>query len=278
MKKATLLLFLILCSISAFAHPGIGLVYDGDRTIYYTDLTHIWKLDTETGEASIFIENIHSHELWLDESGALFGEHYWYDEPNQVFRHYIWMANSDGEFSKISETITGENEHFSFVRNSIDQSFRLLRTANAFEIIQIDSASSTTIGEFSFNDPSWIFFSDSDHILIADYPSIYSFAVSSKILRTLADDLTQSKLPFSLQDEHHHIYGIWQDGQSNTYVALFGGRQVVKIDSDFNQETVYNSSFFWSPVNGLFDKNDNLWLMESTFRGAARVRKVQLEG
>ena len=69
MKIIRVLLFISLFPISFYAHPGIGLVHDGERTIYYTDLVHIWKLDTESGEATIFLEGIHSHELWLDDNG-----------------------------------------------------------------------------------------------------------------------------------------------------------------------------------------------------------------
>jgi hypothetical protein len=64
-------------------------VYDGKNTIYYSDLNHIWKLDTNTGLAIIYKENIHSHQLFLDKQGNLYGEHYWYLEPEGKFQNYI---------------------------------------------------------------------------------------------------------------------------------------------------------------------------------------------
>jgi hypothetical protein len=85
------LLIWLFCSIYyiARAHPPIGLVYDGKNTIYYSDLNHIWKLDTNTGLAIIYKENIHSHQLFLDKQGNLYGEHYWYLEPEGKFQNYI---------------------------------------------------------------------------------------------------------------------------------------------------------------------------------------------
>ena len=87
----------------SIAHPGIGLVYDGDRTIYYTDLTHIWKLDIENGEREIAVSDVHSHELCLDQDGNLYGEHYWYDADHQIFKNYLWKLSKRGVFSKIRE-------------------------------------------------------------------------------------------------------------------------------------------------------------------------------
>ncbi len=268
--------FVFILTFSVQAHPGIGLVYDGNSTIYYTDLNHIWKLDTETGETSIFLKNIHSHELWLDDDGSLYGEHYWYDEPNQVFKHYIWMATSDGKLSRITDTIVGENDHFSFVRNSRDQSFRFVRSTTGFDIIQMDSTSDGLITTIDLHDPAWMFIHESSNLFVADYPSLHLISLNDTSHTILSDNLTDASFPFSFQNNHHHIYGVWTDADSNVYVALYGGRKVVRIDENLNQETVLKTSLFWSPINGVFDSENNLWLMEASLLGKVRIRKATI--
>lgn len=278
MKLIRVLLFILLFPLSTEAHPGIGLVYDGKHTMYYTDLVHIWKMDTNSGEASIFLENIHSHELWLDDNDTLYGEHYWYDESVQVFKHYIWMAKPDADFSKISETHVGENDHFSFVRESLNSSYRLTTGSSKFELIHINNDSTSILAKLDFIDPSWLYLTSDSNVFIVDYPSLHSISLKDSSITQWSEDLSYSSLPFSLQDNHHHIYGVWQDINSNIYVALFGGRKVVRIDSSLNQKTVIKTSFFWSPINGVFDSNNDLWLLEASMRGKVRLRKVALNG
>jgi hypothetical protein len=282
MKFLRVVFFVLLIPISSYAHPGIGLVYDGDQTIYYTDLVHIWKLNTITGEASIFLENLHSHELWLDEDGSLYGEHYWYDQSNEVFKHYIWMATPDGQLNKISETIEGENDHFSFVRESISESYLTRPIDSYHELIRTDSNSIVVFPDFTLQNPEWMYQSSDSSVYILDRDferdvvQLNKVNFRSSTLDVLSQNLKIGKFPFSMLDHHSSVYGIWEDDQSNIYVALYGGRQVVQIDQDLNQETVFKSSFFWSPVNGVFDSNNNLWVMEASIRGKVRVRKVTL--
>lgn len=283
MNSFRVLILSLLMPLSIHAHPGIGLVYDGESTIYYTDLVHIWKMDTQSGEASIFLENIHSHELWLDIDGSLYGEHYWYDESNQVFKHYIWMATTDGELTKISDTIVGENDHFSFIRENQYTSYSFSPFNSDFQFIKEISDSIKVFIATTLTNPGWMYLAQDSSIILSNRTSdnanqILSINLSNGNTKTLADNITISKLPFSFLDDSHQVFGIWQDDQANIYVALYGGRQVVRIDHEMNQETVLESSFFWSPVNGVFDSNNDLWLMEASLRGKVRVRKVSLIG
>ena len=41
------------------AHPGIGIVMDSQGNVFYTDLTHVWKIDP-AGERTIAVENVQS--------------------------------------------------------------------------------------------------------------------------------------------------------------------------------------------------------------------------
>ena len=125
-----------------FAHPGIGLVYDGHRYIYYTDLNHIWKLNTDSGEHEIVVQDVHSHELFLDKTGNLFGEHYWYDATAQSFKNYIWKLDSKNNFSIIRKEISGENTDFGFIRDSLLRSYSIEKTKGQFSIIRKDSTHS----------------------------------------------------------------------------------------------------------------------------------------
>ncbi len=259
--------------MEALAHPGIGLVYDGKKTIYFTDLVHVWKLDITTGEPEIFLENIHTHELYLDPQGHLYGEHYWYVESEGKFKNYIWKADEKGILTKIIEDRYDENNDFSFVRNNRFESFEIRKTADNYEIIKSDSVTETVLHQAKLKHPTWKYLTKKEELLFIDYPSLYLANSSDMVL--LESDISSSRFPFSLQSENHSIYGVWTDQNENIYVALYGGRQVIKIDKEGYMNRILTSSFLWSPVNGVFDKNEDLWLMECRIGGEIRVRKIE---
>ncbi len=283
MKRILLtLLLVVLAQTILVAHPGIGLVFDGKQTIYYTDLEHIWAVDTKNGVSTIFIENVHSHELWLDENGNLFGEHYWFDEQNNVFKHYIWRSSPEGELEKISDTKIGENDHFSFVRQSFEVSYSMKEEDNFISIEKTTPDTSFTITTLELAKPSWLFLLNDSTLLLSGLNKIerkkplYQLNLVNNELKILLNDLSGSSFPFSLQDDAHHVYGIWEDDLSNKYVALYGARRVIRINSANTIEQVLKTSFFWSPVNGVFDSDNKFWLLESSLTGNVRIRNVEL--
>lgn len=265
---------LSLCFLFIQAHPGIGLVYDGDHTIFYTDLNHVWQLDTHTGQSRIYVENVHSHELALDAVGNLYGEHFWYVESQDVFKNYIWRVDAMGNFQKIRQEQPGENLDFSFVRDHAFTSYTLRARNDLFEIVKKDSGSYAVWHEIELGIPGWGYVTQNGDFLFSDYPRIY--AANAEEVKVIAEDLSASRIPFSLQDKTHHIYGIWTDQAGLVYAALYGGRQVVRIDAGGTPVRVLSTGPLWSPVNGLFDKDKQLWLLEARMDGAVRLRKIEM--
>jgi hypothetical protein len=50
---------------TAAAHPGIGIVMDSRGNVFYTDLSHVWKVEPG-GAKSIAVRGVHTHELYID--------------------------------------------------------------------------------------------------------------------------------------------------------------------------------------------------------------------
>lgn len=273
MKEICISIFLTLSFLKIDAHPGVGLVYDGKETIYYTDLDQVWKLDINTGIAEIYVPNVHTHELFLDQNSNLFGEHYWYIASEEKFKHFIWKVDANGTFQKIRQDQYGENNDFSFVRDDAFASFEIRQGKDHFEIIKKDSLSETILQRAALNQPTWKYLKNSEELLFIDYPAIYS--AQKTRLEIVAKDVSSKRFPFSTQSNNHNIYGIWTDKNDHIYVAIYGGRVVKKIDRNGNANSIIKSSLLWSPVNGVFDKDGNLWLMECKIGGKIRVRKIE---
>lgn len=272
MKSLYLTFILILTFGYTTAHPGIGIVYDGNETVYFTDLSHVWKINVSTGVKEIALENIHTHELFLDEKGTLYGEHYWYVANEQKFKNYIWCLTKSGHFRKIRSDQYGENTDFGFVRDASFASYEIHQKKRSYHIVKKDSSSKALLHSQTLKKPTWKYLTKNNQLLFVDYPKIYSF--ENQELKEIVTNISSLRFPFSIQGDDHNIYGIWQDRTENFYVAIYGGREVKKIDQNGTVSRVLKTDFFWSPINGVFDNEQNLWLMESSLNGTTRVRKI----
>ncbi len=263
---------LCLLAICLHAHPGIGLVYDGDQTIYYTDLDRVWELNITNGERRVAVDDVHTHELVLDSNGNLYGEHYWYDESEQLFKYRIWKLNPHGVLAQIGDDRTGENTEFGFVRDSDFAMYQILSANGGHHITRSDSTTQTTLHRSSFENPGWPYLAGDSSLYFTDKDVLYK--LSGNQLSQLASGLISSRIPFAVQDKKHSLFGIWTDLNKNIYVAVYRGRMVRRISSAGQVTTTLTTGFFWSPLNGVFDNNGDLWLLEGSLFGKVRIRKI----
>lgn len=272
-----LFIFVILCLYASKikAHPGIALVYDKKHTVYFTDLEHVWKVDTRTGTSEIFIRDIHTHELYLDQNGLLYGEHYWYKASEEIFMHYIWRSDSTGNIQIILPEIEGENDRFSFVRNQFAEPIEIIARDGNHDIVHTIGDSTITWHTLELNNPGWRFLTHNNEFVITDYPAVYGATQDS--LWLITDRIRDKRFPFSIQSDDHSLYGIWEDRAHNLYIAAYGGRSIFKILPSGHHRRILTTGFLWSPLNGVFDQDENLWLLESNMFGEARVRKILKE-
>ena len=83
MRALIVVLTFLIGSTIAFAHTGIGIVMDKHGNVYYTDLKQIWKISPD-GTKRIVVPNVHTHELYLDSLGNLYGEHLRYEGEQPI--------------------------------------------------------------------------------------------------------------------------------------------------------------------------------------------------
>jgi len=72
--------------------------------------------------------------------------------------------------------------------------------------------------------------------------------------------------------------GVWTGPAGAVYVAVFGGGMVKRIARDGTVEVVARSPAFWGPTGGLVAPDGALWLLESSFTNAVRVRRISRDG
>jgi len=70
------------------------------------------------------------------------------------------------------------------------------------------------------------------------------------------------------------LWGVWQDFESNVYVAVFNEKVIKKIDKNGEVTKVYKSEKGWAPAHGLFDNNNHLWVLEWSDKNEVRAAMI----
>lgn len=269
--------FLFIATISA--HPGIGIVMDNDGNVFYTDLTHVWKISPE-GTRTIAVKNVHTHELYLDSNGDLYGSHEWYEgEATDKWGNYVWCLRKDGVFEKVIPDVEGFLDNTTLIRDAEGNSYWSKKSGNGEVLMkQTLNGSNYKLSEHLFTDIRWIHYSKIDnHIYVVDQLAVKKITPSGIVL-ILADDLKEDKPSFEGVADRHYLFGIWTSSNNNVYIASYGASKVKKISAAGKVSTIFVSEEGWSPCGGMIDKNGIMWIMEFSSRNSTRVRKLVPNG
>lgn len=90
----------LLFASPAVAHPPRGIAVAEDGRVYFSDLERIWSI-APNGRMMVIRRSVgaHTHELFLDAGGHLFGEDSFYDPATRRYRAALWMIAPDGSYS-----------------------------------------------------------------------------------------------------------------------------------------------------------------------------------
>ena len=272
---------LLLLGSSALAHPGIGIVMDSRGNVYYTDLKQVWKI-TREGKKTIAVPGVHTHELYLDAHDNLYGEHLWYEgEATKKWGHRVWRLSPDGKLSDIIPARTGfrdDYEDCSFVRDRAGNMYWAARGAHTIIRKCAPGGNPTDLTHGAeFRDVRWMTVSADGVVYLVDGADLRRVAPDGTVV-TVASGLKERAYTQLFVNEPHVLMGLWLDGQQNVHLAVYGARLVKKITPAGLVSVAARSSFPWSPTGGMFAPNGDLWLLEYSITGAARVRRIAKDG
>lgn len=290
-----LLLQLALLTATAFAHPGIGIVVDQAGNVYYTDLKQVWRMDPR-GVKTVVVPGVHTHELYLDAEGNLFGEHLWYTGPQDgsgTWHFRIWKRTPDGRVADVVPATDGFRKRVSLVRDSAGNMYAAGESeaeSTRVSVRRIDAQGRSTRlarggpafadgtgAAAGFRDIRWMAVGADQKLYVVDGPALRRVNPATGTVTTLARDLTEFT-PNPLQwDSRHALMGLTADAQGNVYVAHHQGGKVKKVGRD-GQVTVFDrSSGKWSPTGvALAPNGDKAYILEYGGLFDVRVRVVTL--
>lgn len=269
----------LLAANLSLAHPGIGIVMDSKGTVFYTDLSHVWKI-TPDGTHTKSVSNVHTHELYLDQNDNLYGMHEWYEgEATDVWKHYTWCLDRNGTLERTSPVISGAIVNHKLVVDSFGNSYFSKPTGDNELLMQ--ETSTEKIRQFSnhqFKDIRWLHIpATGESVYVVDMLSVLKVLPNGKV-ELLAENLKSYQSHVNSIADRHYIMGVWCDATANVYVAVFGERKVIRIRSDGTVQHYLEADKGWAPTGGVFAKDGSLWLLEYATNNKVRVRKITPSG
>ena len=266
---------LLAIASSLSAHPGVGIVVDEHGNVYYTDLEQVWRV-SPGGVPTVAMPNVHTHELWLDREGNLFGEHLWYEgDATKKWGHRVWRRSPNGVVSDVYGPREGFRTDYSFVRDGAGAmySFEPRERTVLFRKRTADGVASTLAECRVCRDVRWMTAAPDGTLYFVDRTDLYEISPAGA-LRLRARGPGRRTLTRPQAGDRHIVMGLWTDGARNVYAAVYGTGEVKRIAPDGRVDVVERSPLPWSPSGGTIAPNRDLWILEYSPTNAARARRL----
>jgi hypothetical protein len=264
----------------ASSHPGVGIVIDSKKNVYYTDLTHVWKIAPD-GKKSIVVRNVHTHELYIDPHDTLYGEHLWYNgESSNTWGHRVWRLAPDGKLDDIIPARAGFREDygdFSCVRDWEGAMYWALRGNPTLVKKRSRDGSTSVLASASFTDVRKITVTPDGIVYLIDLYDLVRINPDGSH-RTVAKSLAAWNAARLTGPDRNAIMGLWTDSRGNVYTAVATDGLVKKIAPDGAVSIAATTSYPWSPSGGLVTPEGALWILEFSVTNAVRVSRIDARG
>ena len=253
------------------AHPSFGLVVTDANEIYFSDVLHnggtLWKLDSERS-LSIVLTDEHSHFLFSDNEGNIWGTNHEYLPSTQSNRNSLWKLNVDGTKEMIIAPTT-HIEEFTGSNFVIDSKGNLYYDYDNTIYIRHPDDSYELYSPFLFNRIVSLQIDDDGNIYVVDNNidrgSIFKISPNKKVAQIVINLLETSpgNPPFP-KKRFNMLYALHIDTNNDLYIANSGSRRVTKVNADHTVEHIYKSMPPWYPV-AYYLHDDIEFVMETGF-------------
>ena len=268
--SVVVLLFPLFAAATALAHAPVSVVIDARGNVYYSDLEQVWRVAPD-GTKSVAVPNVHTHELYLDAQGNLFGEHLWYEgERIDKWGHYVWKRDAAGRVSMVIPRTEGFLTNYSFVRDAAGNMYVAQRDKGEIRKRAPNGAITRVVGELK--EMRWMHATPAGTLYVVDGSDLVR--VKDGRATRLARNVAKTSPLYPLVSFRHAVMGIWTDRAENVYFADFAHGEVKRVTQSGQISTFARSTAPWSPTGGTFAANGDLWMLETSVTNQVRVRRI----
>jgi hypothetical protein len=270
---------LVLGTLPALAHPGIGIVVDKAGNVYFTDLKQVWKIAPD-GTKTVAVPQVHTHELFLDDQNDLFGEHLWYESAQDKFWHYPWRLTAQRKLERLAPPEAGFDYKYSLVRDAAGNQY-LMREKRLFRVrpdgrVEFVAggavANKDGVGAAAgFTDVVWMHAARDGTLYLTDLGHLRRVSPSGEV-RTLPARFAPRRRSAMWVQPRHALMGIAADDAGNVFVANYGAGRVEKFGADGKMSVLHRSAYPYGPT-GVALRGDAVYVLEYAL-DSVRVFKI----
>ena len=265
------LALLIALPALAQAHPAWGIVVAPEGTVYFSDTerNRIWMLTT-AGRLRVIANKQHTHSMFLAADGYLYGESVEYEAKTQRWLAGRWRARSDDLFEETLLPTANVPAGWGICRDAqgntydVEQNDQLARVIKRTPDGQVSILAGGAHGHadgtgeaarFRFLEAMTL---GPDGVLyVRDNDVIRRVTLTGEVLTIGGNPLGHEPHPMT-----GGLLGLAADGRGNVYVADLAARRIRKIHPDQRVETIWQSSWLWTP-SGVAVQNGEVYVLEN---------------
>lgn len=265
-QAAILLAAMLAIMVPAWAHPAIGIVADRAGTVYYSDTVHVWAVAGDSAPR-IVVRDVHTHDLWLDADGTLYGEHLVYNAGR--WTHRVWQRTAEGAVRDVIAARQGflsDYRDFGFQRDARGAFYWIEGTSPARLRVKRGALPPETLAEFPFTNQSWMTVRGDGTVFASENGTAWRVSPGGKPER-LPAALSQSR-------ERLAIMGMAALADGTTYVAAYGDKAVRRLDANGRVETLDVSPLGWAPTGVAVGPDGAIWILEVAQDNRQRARQI----
>lgn len=260
-------------------HPPVSVVMDSRGFVYYSDLENVWKI-SPTGNRTIAVIGVHTHQLYLDAEDRLYGEDATNDDATGRPYHRVWRLDPDGTLTDVIPRRAGylwDYGDFGFVRDRLGVAYILQHTGGP-ALVRIGATGRVSRTTLPRSEPGFALPLPDGRVAITAGLDLLSADPRRQEARVWRADLASVAPRVMEVADRHALLGLWLDQDGLLYVAAFAGAAVIRIGRDGAPEIVARSPEGWAPSGGMLGPDGSLWLLEMSDANDVRVRRVMTDG
>lgn len=254
----------------AAGHPAVGVVIDRQGAVFFTDTQHVWRIAPD-GRKSVAVPDVHTHELYIDADGNLFGEHLRY--VNERWEHRVWKRSPAGTVTDVIAMRSGfrdDHRDFFFARDARGAMYWLERGTPVSLNRRVGAEAIQTVTKLTVKDPGWLSITPRGAALLSSYGVAWRVTVDGAAMQ-LPASVSRSR-------DRYAIMGLTEDGAGNVYVAAYADGVVRRVTPSGQVATVATSPRPWAPTGIAVAPDGTLWVLEAAVTNEQRVRRIDPNG